>query len=101
MNFIKDLFQIIETNDYIFKLQFANSTHFVFKSHFPTNHILPGFLQIDIAQILYKKKFKKIKKVKFINIIKPEDIIEYRHDPIKNKIIIFKQTNKITEIDYE
>jgi len=89
-----------EGNSSEIEIVFANKEHEIFQAHFPTNQLLPGFLQIDIAQELFNIKIKKIKKTKFLSIIKPNNQILFSQ--IKNKIIIKDLENKkISEISYE
>lgn len=95
MKLIDDLYSTLDG----MKIKVADENHPVFKAHFPTNPILPGFLQIDIAQILLDKKFTMFKKIKFIHPIKPNDIIEYFCD--SRKVIIKKGEIKMSEFIYE
>lgn len=101
MTFIENLFEIIENKENIFKIKFTNKEHPIFQAHFPNNHILPGFLQIDISQLILKTNFKKIKRAKFMDVIKPNDIVEFNCDLNNKKIVIFKESKKISEFSYE
>ena len=100
MDFTNSLYTITNRDDNSIKILLTNKEHPIFSAHFPEFPILPGFLQIDIAQELFNIKIKKIKKTKFLSIIKPNDQIIFSQ--IKNKIIITTQEKKkISEIIYE
>ena len=77
------------------EIQLADENHPVFQAHFPSNHLLPGFLHIDIASELLNKKVIKINKAKFLLPILPLDkilfIIEEKEESYK---ITTKKENK-------
>lgn len=100
---LKGLFEIIDksNNNLLFKIKFSDENHPIFKAHFPDNPILPGFLQIDISQKLFNLKLQKIKKAKFINIVKPNDILDINLDPEKKKLLLLKNSKKVSEFIYE
>ena len=99
----KDLYTIIEksTNKIIIKL--ADENHPIFKAHFPSFPILPGFIQIDIIAEILNDDITSIKQSKFISHISPLDIITYNIEKKENKthIKLFKDLKKISEIKYE
>lgn len=101
MSLTKKLYQIIKEDEGSFLLKLCDRTHPMFEAHFPNNPILAGFLQIDIAKEIYQLSFKKLKKVKFMSIIKPNDTINYIHKEDIKKIIISKNNAKVSEIIYE
>ncbi|WP_428026898.1 3-hydroxyacyl-ACP dehydratase [Arcobacter sp.] len=104
MKLLKNLFEVIEKSENYCKVKLARKEHPVFKAHFPKNEILPGFMQIDIIAHILNHKVMAISKVKFLSIIKPEDIIEYHVTSIKEsryKILIKNGNQKVSEIIYE
>lgn len=104
MELLKDLFTVKEKSDYTYILSLASKNHPVFKAHFLGNEMLAGFLQIDIISLLMCHKIISIKKAKFLSLIKPEDVLEFRitsKDNIKYKVIIYKENKKMSEILYE
>lgn len=104
MELTNDLFKILKNEENYYLLQLASKEHQVFKAHFKNNEILPGFLQIDIIEKLCSHKIVSIIKTKFISILKPDDIISYNissKDQKKFKVIIKKDTSKVSEIIYE
>lgn len=78
-----------------YEIQLTDEKHHIFQAHFPNNHLLPGFLHIDIASKLLDKELSKITKAKFLQAILPLDkilfIIEKKEQNYK---IITKKDNK-------
>lgn len=104
MKLLKDLFTLEEKSDHSYVLTLANKSHPVFKAHFLGNEILAGFLQIDIISLLMCHKITLIKKAKFLEVIRPEDVLKLNitsKDNIKYKVIIYKENKKMSEIIYE
>lgn len=85
-----------------YEIQLTDENHPIFQAHFPNNHLLPGFLHIDIASELLDKKLSKIIKAKFLQPILPLDkiffIIEKKED--KYKIITKKENKKCSEFTF-
>ena len=81
------------------EIQLADENHPVFQAHFPSNHLLPGFLHIDIASELLNKKLIKINKAKFLHPILPLDkilfIIEKKEE--NYKVTTKKENKKCSE----
>lgn len=74
---------------------FANEEHEIFQAHFPQNHLLPGFLQIDIIADILSKKIILIKKAKFLQAILPSDTIIFNIQNKENTIkVTAKKNNK-------
>lgn len=100
MLFTDNLYTIINKSETIINILLADENHPVFVAHFPAFPILPGFLQIDLINELFDIKISKIKKAKFIEIVKPKSELIFKK--AKNKIIIeSKDMKKISEIIYE
>lgn len=100
MSFTDNLYTITNKTAKSVEISLANKEHPVFSAHFPSFSILPGFLQIDIAQELFNINIKKIKRTKFLTIVKPNNKIIFTKTG--NKIILNNAKNtKISEIIYE
>lgn len=100
MNLLSDLYTVKSCDSLQKEIILADKKHRVFQAHFPTNPILPGFLQLDIAQELFQIRFSKLKKVKFIHMIKPDSSVIFKKN--NNKILLYTTDNKkISEIIYE
>jgi len=98
-----NLYKILKYNENIVTVQLCNKEHKIFKAHFPSNPILPGFLQIDIIAEILEDKITTINKSKFISHILPNDEIMYNITIKNNKKIIkiMKKDKKISEFTYE
>lgn len=82
-----------------YEIQLTDKNHPIFQAHFPNNHLLPGFLHIDIASELLNKKLIKINKAKFLHPILPLDkilfIIEKKEE--NYKVTTKKENKKCSE----
>ena len=95
-----NLYDILTNNPFEKTIQLANASHEVFQAHFPTNPILPGFLQITLIEELFNIDIITIKKAKFLQVIAPNAILVIQKE--NNKILIHnKNQTKISEIIYE
>ena len=103
MVLLDNLYDIIESNINLTTIKLADKNHKIFKAHFPTLPILPGFLQIDIIVNILNDEVTNIKYSKFISHIYPNDEIIYNIKTIdKKRIIKIKKDNKkVSEINYE
>ncbi|MFA7091151.1 MAG: hypothetical protein WC149_04785 [Arcobacteraceae bacterium] len=100
MNFTENLYTITQSSQQEKQIRLCDESHVSFQAHFPGNPILAGFLQVDIAQELFNIQIKKIKRVKFLQLVKPSVILIYRIS--NHKITIEDQhNNKVSEIVYE
>lgn len=91
-----------EENSAEVEVIFANKEHEIFQAHFPENHLLPGFLQIDIIAEILKKKIVSIKKAKFLQPILPTDKIIFYTTKKENtiKVITKKEDKKYSEFSF-
>ncbi|MEA3498265.1 MAG: hypothetical protein U9R16_04315 [Campylobacterota bacterium] len=98
-----NLYTIIENSANKVVIQLADKNHPIFKAHFPTFAILPGFIQIDIIAHILNDDIVSIKQSKFISHILPLDTITYNIEKKENKtsIKLFKDLKKVSEIRYE
>lgn len=100
MSFLHNLYKILEYNDLETVIQLSNSSHDVFKAHFPDNPILPGFLQIDLFEELFNISITRIKKAKFLHFITPNMLITIQKK--NHKILVYDQNKiKVSELIYE
>ncbi len=103
---MKNLYKILNSNIsgtiIEYEIHLTDEKHPIFQAHFPNNHLLPGFLHIDIAGELLNKKLSKILKAKFLQPILPLDkilfIIEKKEGSYK--IITKKENKKCSEFTF-
>lgn len=85
-----------------YEIMLAHEKHPIFQAHFPNNHLLPGFLHIDIASELLNKKLSKIIKAKFLQPILPLDKILFIIEKNEKgyKIVTKKDNKKCSEFTF-
>ncbi|MBY0541080.1 MAG: 3-hydroxyacyl-ACP dehydratase [Campylobacterales bacterium] len=103
---MKSLYSILHSKiseEFIeYEIQLTDKNHPIFQAHFPNNHLLPGFLHIDIASELLNKELIKINKAKFLQPILPLDKILFIIEKKKEnyKVIIKKENKKCSEFTF-
>lgn len=97
MEFTKDLYEIVEKNSDSFEVLLASKEHPIFKAHFPSFPIMPGFLLIEISLEVFGLQIKEIKTAKFVNHAFPEDRLFYTitKKDAKTKIVIKNLDQKV------
>jgi 3-hydroxyacyl-[acyl-carrier-protein] dehydratase len=95
---LNNLFTLIKKEDDSFSIKLADATHPIFKAHFPSNPLLPGFILIEIFSQVLECEINEIKKAKFTNPALPNDELDFF---IKDKKVIIRKNNqKVAEIVY-
>lgn len=74
-------------------INLCDAEHPIFKAHFPTEPILPGFIHFEIVEREFNMNIQTIKKAKFTKIIRPMDSLEYIKK--NNKFEVFCQTHLV------
>jgi 3-hydroxyacyl-[acyl-carrier-protein] dehydratase len=90
---IDNLYQIEDKNENEITIKLSDKNHPIFKAHFPTQPILPGFIYFDIVSQLYNLEVTTIKKAKFLKPALPDQIIVFQRD--NNKFKILHDNNQI------
>ncbi len=93
---LSNLYTLTEQKEDFFSIKLADSSHPVFKAHFPTNPLLPGFLMIEIISKVLKCEIIQIKKVKFLNQAFPQDELSFNFKG--NSVTIKKDEIKVAQI---
>jgi len=83
----KDLYTIDSIKEDKAVITFCDETHPLFKAHFPTKPILPGFMNFDIVEKLFDIKITTLKKAKFLKIIEPKQTITYERNKNSFKVL--------------
>jgi len=55
----------------------SDESHPIFKAHFPQNPILPGFIHLEIIEVLFDIQITGIKKAKYSALVLPLDRLDY------------------------
>lgn len=76
----ENLFTFEQIDIETFRVILCNENHKVFRAHFPSNPILPGFLYLHICEKIFNHKIVEVKKIKFISFSKPNDILLLKYE---------------------
>ncbi|WP_415396532.1 hypothetical protein [Sulfurimonas sp. CS5] len=83
---VKELYSLIYKDDKKALIKLCNENHPIFKAHFPSQPILPGFVHFEIVADVFSIKITTIKKAKFTKIVRPTQSLEYKKDGNKFKV---------------
>jgi 3-hydroxyacyl-[acyl-carrier-protein] dehydratase len=64
----------------------CDKDHPIFKAHFPSQPILPGFIHFEIVADVFGLDVTTIKKAKFTKVITPSQTIRYEKNDNKFKV---------------
>ncbi len=81
------LFEVLNKDKSQATVALSDQEHPIFKAHFPSNPILPGFVHFEIASALFDIEITTIKKAKFTEMVLPEQILEYKRDGSKFTVL--------------
>lgn len=103
MSILAGLYHVVEENDRNILIELASEDHPIFKAHFPSYPILPGFALIDIAAECFNEVIMSIKMAKFIVHVHPNDrlSLELQRSARGSTVTIFKNKQKVSEVRYE
>ncbi|SMP85810.1 hypothetical protein SAMN06313540_10110 [Epsilonproteobacteria bacterium SCGC AD-308-E02] len=87
------LFEVLNKDKSQATVALSNKEHPIFKAHFPFNPILPGFIHFEIVSVLFDIEITTIKKAKFINIVLPKQILEYKKNG--NKFTVLCESKEV------
>ncbi len=91
--FVKNLYTILSKDENKVVVKLSDATHPIFKAHFPTNAILPGFVNFEIISEAFDMEITSIKKAKFLKPALPEQELTYEKNA--NKFKVFCQNQEI------
>ena len=67
-------------------IRLSDENHPVFKAHFPTKPILPGFMNFEIVSEIFEIEITAIKKAKFLKVALPNQVLTYEKNDNKFKV---------------
>ncbi len=67
-------------------IRLSDENHPLFKAHFPTKPIMPGFINFEIVADVFDMEITTIKKAKFLKIVTPNQILVYERNANKFKV---------------
>ncbi len=65
----------------------SDASHPVFRAHFPSHPILPGFIHFEIVGDVFNIEIESIKKAKFLKPALPGQTLIYKRNGSKFKVI--------------
>ncbi len=84
---IKNFYKIISKDENRVTIKLCDENHAIFKAHFSTNPIMPGFTNFEIISQIFDKEITTIKKAKFLKLIKPNQTLIYEKNKNNYKVI--------------
>lgn len=81
------LYEVVNKDNNKATVALSDKEHPIFKAHFPSNPILPGFVHFEIVAALFNIEITTIKKAKFTNIVLPKQILEYKKNGSKFTVL--------------
>lgn len=79
------LYTVLNASETEVSVLLSDENHPVFKAHFPSKPILPGFVHLEIISDVFNIEIKGVKKAKFTDLVLPSQTLQY-----------IKNANKIT-----
>ena len=74
-------------------IKLSDENHPIFKAHFPTKPIMPGFINIDIISDIFDLELTNIKKARFLKTVLPnQELTYYKND---NKFKVFSNDQEV------
>ncbi|MFT5835702.1 MAG: 3-hydroxyacyl-[acyl-carrier-protein] dehydratase [Sulfurimonas sp.] len=89
----KQLYNIDFKDDNTAIITLCDENHPIFKAHFPSQPILPGFIHFEIISDIFELDITTIKKAKFTKVISPSQTIKYEKN--NNKFKVFCQDAEV------
>ncbi len=93
---MKDFYNILDQTPTQITIQFSAKKHKLFAAHFPRNPIVAGFLQLDILANILNHDIKKIIHIKFLQTLRPLDIVVYHIKESNGETIFEIKKHNIT-----
>lgn len=85
--YIDKLYDVMKVEESEASICLSDETHPIFKAHFPNAPILPGFCHFEIISRLFNMEITAIKKVKFVNVATPKQVLTYKKHENKFTVI--------------
>jgi len=83
---IESLYTLEDKNDSFASVRLSGAEHPIFKAHFPSQAILPGFMHFEIVASVFDIEITSIKKAKFLKLAFPDQLLKYEKNNNKFKV---------------
>mgnify|MGYP002640792548 CR=1 FL=1 len=90
---LESLYEVINKDKTRATVILSDKEHPIFKAHFPSNPILPGFIHFEIVSDLFDIEITTIQKAKFTNLVLPKQILEYKKNG--NKFTVLCESKEV------
>ncbi len=87
------LYEVVNKEKDQATVELSDKEHPIFKAHFPSNPIFPGFVHFEIISALFDIEITTIKKAKFTNTVSPKQILEYKRNG--NKFTVLCESKEV------
>ncbi|MEA1917702.1 MAG: hypothetical protein U9N42_09315 [Campylobacterota bacterium] len=84
---IEGIYRLISKDENSAVVELSDKKHPIFKAHFPTQPILPGFIHFEIVSELFEIEITSIKKAKFMKSVLPNETLKYEKNGNKFKVL--------------
>ena len=75
--FLDGLYSVISVDETEATVLLSDENHPVFKAHFPSKPILPGFVHLEIISDVFNVEITGVKKAKYTNLVLPSQTLQY------------------------
>ena len=82
----KSLYKIKSKDEKSAIIELCDKNHPVFKAHFPSKPVLPGFIHFEIVSDVFNIDIVTIKKAKFMKMVLPKALLRYEKELNKFKV---------------
>ncbi len=81
------LYELVSKNENEAVVKLSDKRHPIFKAHFPRYPVLPGITHFEIVADIFDIEIVTIKKAKFMALVVPKQILTYKRDGNKFRVI--------------
>lgn len=71
------LYEVIVQDENVAEIKLCDENHPIFKAHFPSKPILPGYIHFEIVAKLFSLDITAVKKAKFLDMVTPNELLRY------------------------
>lgn len=96
---LENLYKTLYNNDTEASVMLSDENHPIFKAHFPSRPLLPGFVHFEIVSALFGIEIIGIKKAKFTQMILPNETLIYKKN--KQNFTVFANDKQVANFSLE
>ena len=96
---LENLYKILYNNGTEVSVMLSDKNHPIFKAHFPSQPLLPGFVHFEIVSALFGLEIIGIKKAKFTQMVLPNETLVYKKN--KQNFTVFVDEKQVAKFSLE